>query len=415
MPVRSPTNPIWRVVSFQIKRRPCVFFPAAPTVVSLGRPYKATVMMYLGGGSDSANMLVPLSNCAVAGRDMFAEYTEARGPMALAASRLLPIAVAPNTQPCDTFGVHHYLAGIKAMYDGGEVSFIANMGNLIEREFAVDHDDSPMPRPNTFVDAAMDKAQFRLKSRQVPQGLFGHNTQVKQAQSVHAQHPGANGVLGRIVDALTSQTAPFKSQAFSINGNAKAVQGNSAPVFVHVRRGISEMNQYGDVGHHYLNMSHMESASYFADTWGSSLTQSLLNSREIGQTYSTQAALTGPAFPSSSDVGGFAAKNTINQLEVVAKMMSIRALTGNERELYYVYMPGFDTHQDTVRFVVDVFVSLCSMSLSLVPMIFLSTEFGFVPMIFWVLSARHVWLSDETNRPSGRCIQGRDGCAGYLG
>ena len=37
----------------------------------------------------------------------------------------------------------------------------------------------------------------------------------------------------------------------------------------------------------------------------------------------------------------------MNELEAVAKMMSVRQLTQNEREVYIVNLPGFDTHQDT--------------------------------------------------------------------
>ena len=180
--------------------------PDAPVIISQNRSYRATVMIYADGGMDSANHLIPLDGCAadqpLQGYD---HYALNRGPeMALPRHTLLPIAVPEGTQPCTTFGLHPLLAGLKQMYDDGNAMYIANIGNLIE---------------------PMTKEQFRAKSRRIPSGLFGHNTQISQAQSVEAQNPGAKGVLARIADALTSQPDPYKTGTYSMSGNAPATRG----------------------------------------------------------------------------------------------------------------------------------------------------------------------------------------------
>ena len=48
--------------------------------------------------------------------------------------------------------------------------------------------------------------------RRLPPALFAHNTQVKVAQSVHAQNNVAKGVLGRLVDAVSSQSPSYKAR-----------------------------------------------------------------------------------------------------------------------------------------------------------------------------------------------------------
>ena len=93
-----------------------------PDIPSQGRPYKALVVMYLAGGVDSWNLIVPKSGCT-GGRDLFADYTAARGLAALSASQLQSVTVSSG-QPCTTFGVHEHLPNIKRMFDAGDASFV---------------------------------------------------------------------------------------------------------------------------------------------------------------------------------------------------------------------------------------------------------------------------------------------------
>jgi hypothetical protein len=82
--------------------------------------YKAVVYMYLPGGNDSFNMLVP-GNCA--NKQMYAEYKKARGGHALSTDQILTINAAGSGQICDNFGVHHKLPKVKELYDDGDASF----------------------------------------------------------------------------------------------------------------------------------------------------------------------------------------------------------------------------------------------------------------------------------------------------
>ena len=173
---------------------------------SQGRDYKATVLIYLDGGLDSFNMLVPVANCAY---DLYSMYQQVRGETLALSQSSSDIGVPSGTQPCDTFGIHEQLPLFEQLWNDGDLSFIANIGSLIEPLASVD--------------------EYKRAEKAIPSQLFSHNTQTKQAQSVHAQNPSSKGVLGRMIDALKTQDpAPFRTNAFSIAGNMKAVEGEAA-------------------------------------------------------------------------------------------------------------------------------------------------------------------------------------------
>ena len=103
---------------------------AVAVIPSKDRPYKAVIVMFMNGGCDSFNLLVPHSKCGA--HDLFKEYTNIRGAAALKTSELNTIDVPAGTQPCDEFGIHASLPNLARMYTEGNASFIASVGALVE-------------------------------------------------------------------------------------------------------------------------------------------------------------------------------------------------------------------------------------------------------------------------------------------
>ena len=116
-----------------------------PDVPSQNRPYKAVVVVFLEGGADSYNMLVPHSNCkkqtegedAVEGEmesyELYDDYKELRSEeMALTKAQLLQVTVNGTEQPCETFGIHPDLDVVRDLYLDGDAALIANAGALVE-------------------------------------------------------------------------------------------------------------------------------------------------------------------------------------------------------------------------------------------------------------------------------------------
>eukprot|EP00966_Prymnesium_polylepis_P101620 2353242-Prymnesium_polylepis.1 len=216
--------------------------PPSPPRVSLRRPYKALVVLFMGGGADTFNLLVPHSNCDArnvstqcasaaaarasrrpasqrlalrlqAGRThripprAALRYVETRGSAALSLDSVLPIelpAFQRGTQVCDTFGVHPRHTALRQLWDDGDASFVANVGSLVE---------------------PITQQEYIDKARQLPAGLFAHNLQTQGAQTLLPQTTtGNSGILGRIIQAFSDQAAgtgepPLKGAAYSITSS----------------------------------------------------------------------------------------------------------------------------------------------------------------------------------------------------
>lgn len=254
---------------------------------SLGRPYKAVIVLYLNGGVDSYNLLVPHSGCGSGSNTVDAQYTTTRAHHAISKSQLLQISAGGGgggTQPCTKFGLHPQLTSLKAAYDAGDAAFIANIGTLVE---------------------PITKADFRCKKppcKQLPPALFAHNTQVRvsppphtppwcllqptpphrllvwpglcgsppaqttRAQNVHAQNSNAKGIIGRLVDALTSQSSPYRARKYSLNGLAKILEGATVPDVLG-RDGVDTLEAHAELGSYLTQMGEVHSHSLFAETF----------------------------------------------------------------------------------------------------------------------------------------------------
>jgi cullin-associated NEDD8-dissociated protein 1 len=122
--------------AFSATNRPAttgVSEPPPAERVSLQRGYKALVVMFMAGGADTFNLLIPHSNCDA--RDVATQYTQTRGPVALAMNTLLPIELNVSqrgTQVCDTFALHPNAPLLQQLWVDNEASFVANIGPLVE-------------------------------------------------------------------------------------------------------------------------------------------------------------------------------------------------------------------------------------------------------------------------------------------
>ena len=294
----------------------------APVIQSLSRPYKAIIVLEWNGGADSFNLIVPHSNCrSVDSRDLPTDYKAERGVAALTASTLLSIAVPGGTQPCDTFGVHPKLPGVKRLYDEGDAAFIANVGNLIE--------------------PIKDKAEYEAKTKLAPKSLYAHNVQQAQSQNVHSAALKTKGVLGRIMEALTSQDTPFKTQGFSLAGNKKIFEGLIQPDILS-KNGVIRWDGYKNDARMKAaidGLTSQKTPSIFAETYSALLEQSLATSESLGELLETVSVDT-PFAPLEGD-------SLTEQFKQVAKVIKSRGARGDvERDVFFVRLGGFDTHSD---------------------------------------------------------------------
>ena len=280
--------------------------------------YKAIVYVYLNGGLDSFNLLMPHSGCQSngAGTPLDQQYAAIRGDVGMAKSEML--AIDASGQPCSKFGVHEDMPFLQQLYNDGDASFVANIGPLVE---------------------PVTKQEFFKRSKEMPPSLYAHNSQRKCTQSVIAQDPSAKGVLGRLRDALAAQGLP--SAAYSASGNSLAVEGSpngaSAADIVHYRDGATPFDPDNVAPHIHVGLSRLHantSGSMVGETWTRLAQAALFRAGNLSNSMSAGSLATG--FADSSRLG--------SQLVQVARIMAAKNQIGSHRDVFYVELGGFDTH-----------------------------------------------------------------------
>ena len=135
--------------------------------------YKAIVCFYFAGGNDSFNMVVPRGN------PEYDEYAVTRSDLAIAQNELLPIT--PVTSDGKQYGLNPAMSNVHQLFNTGKVSFINNVGPLIE--------------PTT-------KTAYQNNSAPIPLGLFSHSDQIKNCQTGMPHLRTQFGWGGRMADLL---------------------------------------------------------------------------------------------------------------------------------------------------------------------------------------------------------------------
>ena len=290
------------------------------------RPYRALVYLFLAGGTDSYNVLVPRSDC-VGGEDLFAHYDHVRGNVAMTASELTDVDVPTGTQPCNRFGVIKELDHVVQQYSGGNATFIANVGPLVE--------------------PIADKVAFKQAATRRPPSLFAHNIQTKATQTTFAQFATTStGVMGRIRDTATK--AGVRVGSYSLAGNVVALNGDGvssrAYDVVSPSAGVVAFDPsttLSEVEPYLQSMLRNQSASLVANVWLNSASDGISRSASLAEIIDNATLQT--TFPAMQ-----VSKPTkmAQQFYRTAQLIASRAQLGNERDMFMLKLGGFDTHSD---------------------------------------------------------------------
>ncbi len=93
-------------------------------------PYQALVCIFLFGGNDSNNLLIPNDTAG------YANYANIRGSqtnggLALAQNTLLPITSKTLQNGFNSFGLHPNVPELQALFTNGQLAFLANVGHVV--------------------------------------------------------------------------------------------------------------------------------------------------------------------------------------------------------------------------------------------------------------------------------------------
>lgn len=278
---------------------------ALPAEATAADPYRALVCVFLFGGNDGFNLLVPTDASG------YGAYAQARGNLAVARPSLLPV----RSVGAPEVGFHPALAPLAPLFQGGELGVVANVGSLL---------------------APTTKADFTAH-RNLPQALFSHSDQ--QAEWMVGSSAGvANGWAGRLADLLTPAGASGLSMNISLGGTNLFETGRTTVPY----------SATPDGGIAFQGLSTTSRAALIADNWARTAGSADPFQAYLGQRYAEARAvserLTAELRSTPALATTFPTSQVGRQLASAARLIHARRAIGAKRQIFFVAMGGFDTH-----------------------------------------------------------------------
>jgi len=274
--------------------------------------YKALVCIFLFGGNDANNLIVPLGSAD------YANYASIRAALALPQGQLLPVTPKSLSEP---YGFHPKLVEVQNLFTGGQLGLLVNAGTLVQ--------------PTT-------RDQYLQGQATVPVNLFSHADQQQQMQTATLNTFADVGWGGRLADKIESIYGGNFPVMISLAGSNVFAEGLVVRCIESSGNPTTPLSGFSGSDEDNARMAALQSLLTF-DT-GLSLIQAAstttTNAIQDGKTLAAalaQGTKLNTQFPQSS-LGG--------QLQQVAQIIQVRAALGLPRQIFFVSSGGFDTHSD---------------------------------------------------------------------
>jgi uncharacterized protein (DUF1501 family) len=287
--------------------------------------YRALVCIFLNGGNDADNVVVPF--------DDYDTYATVRMGTGLQLPKFDQDVNTPGLLPVNVpsigsqFGFHPRITGLHQLYTQGQLAVVCNVGNLVE--------------PTT-------RATYQSGAARRPRSLFSHSDQVNEWQAgVSPDSFSSTGWCGRTADRVAGPaTFPV---GVTITGNAVLLTGalqrplavSPAPTRVDQVLRIDGFQNPPENDPRYQAMrALLEVDNELTIVRGASgVTNKALDIEASLRAAGDPAVPPFPLNPRTS-LG--------NQLEQVAKLISLRGYLGMNRQIFLCSLGGFDTHNGQV-------------------------------------------------------------------
>ena len=319
--------------------------------------YRALVCVFLFGGSDSHNMIIPL-NPGVGGE--YEKYAAGRGNLAIPAANVIPVSAGISGR---TFGFHPSMPGLANIFNTDRnLAAIPNTGVLLQ--------------PTTL-------AQYRAKTNNPPQ-LFSHSDMQSHWQTGRADYPALTGWGGRMADLIEAANGNSQvSVSISAAGQNLFQKGDSAVAYSisgwsNTRSTIvKRLRSYRDWDNYsatrpnpqatFENQLNILRANALEDQWGDQSARALTTSEFVNSSLYNLDATGAPIKDASGNVSekfavspappisfinssGVSQSNRLaGQMRSVANMIAARDTMGVKRQIFFVSLGGFDTHGDQFK------------------------------------------------------------------
>jgi uncharacterized protein (DUF1501 family) len=281
-----------------------------PALAQSGSDYRALVCVFLFGGNDSNNMVVPVDDTS------FKAYTNIRGSLALNAAELTQTVHAKSTGA--PYAFHSSLTELASMFANKELAIVANVGSLIQ--------------PTT-------REQYKAQ-QSVPVNLFSHSDQQQQWQTSVPTGNSSTGWAGRAADLLASLNSSKFPTFLSVAGNSIMGEGAATqPVTLSPGQSLdlkgfsnsAASNARRSALEHLLTT---ETGLKLVQASNSVLSDSIADAKALDAALSKTPPLN-TIFPKTA-LGA--------QLQQVAHIIQARDNLGMSRQIFFASLGGFDTH-----------------------------------------------------------------------
>ena len=315
---------------------------AAQAAVAAPNDYKALVCLFMYGGNDAHNWIVPLDAAHHAlyrnARGGYAD--ESQGGLALRPSELTEINPGDGQANGRRFGMAKELAPLTALYNAGRAAVVANVG--------------PLLRPTT-------KQQF-INEVGLPPKLFSHNDQQSTWQA-SAPEGASHGWAGLMADLFSDFNSNPMFSSVSATGNTVLLAGRKVVQYQVGPNGSVTMRGLGPRDDH-IHASYAAPASLralLADAGSGALRKELVRvmQRSITADVSFRAMVMNtlvPDLPALSygamplgHPGQLSDDPLAKQLRMVARIIRANGVLGMKRQVFMVSIGGFDNHDQLNR------------------------------------------------------------------
>ena len=282
--------------------------------------YKALVCIFLQGGNDQSNLVMPASGAEYLG------YYKARPLIAIPSRSILPLSPIGWGGP--QIGLSPAAAPLQTLFQQQHCAVLANVGTLVE----------PITK---------DQWNRGRATVPVPKQLFSHADQQGAWQTGVPDRTSATGWLGRVGDLTApsfNATSPM-SICVSLAGNnliqtgARTLQ-YQLTVDGTVRIDALDKLDGSAVAGQALRqvLTAPSSGNLFEQHYASTAVRSI--NVEAALSTALDAVRVRTPFPSGP---------LADQLAMVAKVIAARQAMGQGRQIFFVSSGGWDFHEDLVR------------------------------------------------------------------
>ncbi len=282
--------------------------------------YKVLVCIFLFGGNDAGNMVIPDSD--------YASYAAARQAAGIAIPQSSLLQISPPSIAGSTFGLHPSLTGLHELWSLGKLAVVTNVGPLVE---------------------PTNRTSYRNATVRIPLNLFSHSDQQNQWQTSVSDAASPAGWGGRVADKTADLNITTFPPITSVAGTPIFTSGNierplaiaAAPTRLDGALRLDGFPNPPDNDARYQTLQSLLQLDQ-------SLTLVRGASRVTNEALTVERALRAAGDPAVPPFPLNPRTSLGNQLEQIAKLISFRSALGMKRQIFFCSLGGFDTHNGQV-------------------------------------------------------------------